>query len=537
MSVEKNRVYYYFSSFLKEAGGEAGVTAQFNAASRRVIDMVTISTEISDTKTLKKIENQLNTFFNARKTVGAEKVDNTEIPDNIKNAMEKAIADYISVGLDRINWDTLAVKEANPAFLSQLSQEAQQALDVIQTANRNRSDWGRGETVDKALLEKRISALLTIRDSINPDSKPDLIDKLNQLENIYSQIQNVNYKNISKTTLNQIYSSTTGNKNADFVNVIKDILYEFWTTNSSNIAGQVGEAATALAMIPAKVLENKTQDELIKFFLEYLEQNVVGDQTGRSYIPGDKLINLDSITVQSKGQTTDLDKYTSKISANLNGGLVTINATQNKVDVNISFEEMKIPASVKNYNLQNTSFKGGQMTLLKASSPIEYVQEEWDTAVTYFLNVNVTHPKGENSSESLINQGINTLKAIILSKALRGGTYRIFKDGTIGQDEIAELLIVNDSSVGRYRVFSTQTLYRSLAKTLSDIKNKDVTMTGIDNMKRFTMQWETNPDSPPRPELESLRSSKVFNQFNAIQFEVKVSIARLLSEYQNIYGA
>lgn len=535
MSIIKNQVYYYYSTFLKEAGGESAVAAQFETASRRVKDMIAISTEISDTETLKKIENQLNTFFNARKTTGAEKTGDTGIPNDIKEAMEQAIAKYISVGLDRINWDTLAVKEVNPAFLSQLSSQAQQALEVIQTANRRRSDWGQGEAVDKQLLEQRITALLTIRDSIKVGSKPNLVNKLNQLESMYAQIQSINSKNISKATLNQMYTRATGKKNIDFVATIKDILYEFWTRNASNIAGKVGEAATALAMIPAETLTGKTQDELIEFFLKFLEQNVVGDQTSRIYIPGDKLIHLDAVTVQSKGQTTDIGKYVSKVSANLNGGLVTINATQNKVDVNIVFEGMKIPASVKNYNLQNVSFKGGQMTLLDASSPLAYVQDEWDAA-THFLNVNVEHPKGQESTDALIKQGLDSLKAIILAKALRGGTLRMSDEGDVEQETIAELLIVNDSSVGQYRVFSTQTLYRKLAETLSNIENKDITMTNIDNMKRFTMQWETNSDSPPSPELGQLRSSKVEAQFNAIQFEVKVSIARLLSEYSSIYG-
>ena len=138
-------------------------------------------------------------------------------------------------------------------------------------------------------------------------------------------------------------------------------------------------------------------------------------------------------------------------------GLWTVNATYNKVDFTLDLDGMKVPISLKNYNLQDTT----NIHLLSGKSWIRIVQE-YETFVNHYLNI-VPMRKGQKTHKTQapsadVQPMLKAMKLTIFVKAIIG------RDVTNqGLTDAAELLVVNDTTpgkTGQLKVYHIFDLYK-----------------------------------------------------------------------------
>lgn len=524
----KNYVYYLYEDFLASRN-QLDISKSFDDLISRYRNLAQKNTgKVASASTIQQIEDNLNRFFNPNKT-GTQGVNN-EITQQAIDKIETAIAQWVGTSIDNINWDTGGINtiHGTPNFLN-MSTLDKSALATVQSAHK--TEWGQGQYFDKKLLENRVSALLKLRDSIKPGANTDLVTKLDQLANLWDNLSVTILRGIkSRGSVSDLLASTQGSSfvdsNKDFISALNELIEEFWINNSSFYAGRVAEAQVALAGYTLEELAQLEADEIVKI----IYQNTEGTSSSYNAIKLDNFTGLNMNMVFSANWKMR-DNYIKPMSftEEIDSGIMAaIHRTQDKVDSVVTINGLKIPASVKNYNFAAQGYKTGTVTLLKGASPLFYVQDEWDF-VENFLNVYSEHG---NKNNAILNQcntarkvGIDALRAIILAKALRGGVLTLNSNGELGRSKTAELFIINDSSVGKYRVYDTNDMLNSLIWKLKDTTtlNKTVLMPGIDDITEFNSDWIGEAGVPNEANAMT-RANAVFSAFNAIKFQVEVSL-------------
>ena len=176
-----------------------------------------------------------------------------------------------------------------------------------------------------------------------------------------------------------------------------------------------------------------------------------------------------ALVLNSNLIATDLTKM-SNYSATLgNAGAMQARATQDKVDVILTFNgdnETKLYTSVKNYNLAKSS----SISLLSGVSLLKYLQM-YGTFLNHYLNVTVEHPdsKDKHPNGTILLYYHNTMLYSLALKALAGGVLKRTSNGT-GLSQMSEYLIINDNSSGKIKVYSTKEIMNKLYY-ISDIQN------------------------------------------------------------------
>ena len=167
-----------------------------------------------------------------------------------------------------------------------------------------------------------------------------------------------------------------------------------------------------------------------------------------------------------------------------------------------------MPASVKNYNMANTS---NGVHVLSGRSVLQLIQE-YENFTNYYMNVMVNHPDG-SAPGALQQSAKEALKLTILLKAIAGGT--ITANGRKNSE--ADIFIINDNSKGGFKIYTISDILERVNQNLDLLQVGDIdTLSELDNNYIGT---ENNSNEA------LVRISGILAQLHQMQLNVSISKA------------
>lgn len=444
----------------------------------------------------KQLENQLNSFFSAKKGNISEETENKLTAEQVKE-IEEAVTTYLGDKIQGANiTNTLGAvsfgKELQDKVLKEQNKSEQEFLNILQ---RGKVGGSSKQAVLKSTINDRINALLGLRDQIGQMAKGEISNKLIQ------DINNLNreWEEILKITEGKLIYKNQNN-NADFIKNLNSLIRRV-ISGSPTTHGLYAEAI--IALIPYVLNENiKIESKnLVEILKEKTPSSLLqGQNVSRNKLLSSKfssIVNLDDV-VANKNQKKIYTKDSE-------GNYISANVTQDKIDINIAWEGLRIPASVKNYNLGNSKYT--DVHLLNGRSLLVLLQDQ-EEFLNHYMNVAGQPHLGERepSKDNLIAAN-RALTASVFIKAIQGG---IATDK--GYSGEAELFIINDNSIGQFKVYTINDL---LALAMPDA-NKDSEYIKIEKDFGDTLQNDTSAATA------SQRISKLLNQLHSSKIKVSI---------------
>lgn len=441
----------------------------------------------------KEIEKQLNYFFDAQKKIGPPNLG--EINQEDLELMLKAVEEHLQEKLKNVDIDpsTLSIIDITSENMEKVisamgKKTGQEIIDTLKKFSKSKIGAGNKESVYKDTIENRLEVLGQIRQSITGTSgAEELVKKLESLESKWSEIRG---KDTNNPKINK-------NIEQSFINDLNATISSFLSGNPT-VHGIYAEAIVILTnyILNAKAL-GKT-NFLTTDFLKALETNNKGTKTSAK---GLKASNFSKDFV-------DLGQITKKI-ADVNGNYFSAHETQDKVDVEIEVKDLKVPASIKNYNLQNT-YMSKDIHLLSGRSILTLVQD-YDVFLNHYLNVVSNHPDKE-PGEIDLTQAHEAMKLTILLKALEGGVF-----SNKGYADKAELFIINDNSQGKFKVYYISDILDKVSKKLEYLKTGD-----YDEVKKLDNEWVGAKKDLDMSNAK-IRISNLLSQLHGMALDVSIS--------------
>ena len=401
---------------------------------------------------IKAIEEQLNFFYGPN-----QEGLRGDITDEDIEKMHSAIQQYMGDKLSGVNIDyntlSSAVQEGNMALVEQKMKDKTntELLKKIQNLG-SRSAIGQGSYTTKKAIGERISALVQLRASFGATPPTGLKRLANQIDKLQKDFDAI----CAMAPNEQIVKLGRGYRNnRSFVNQLNELMSSF-TTGSSTLHGEYAEAVIVLTNYMVNTGAAKETANLLRVLQEGTStQRVAGQDRSRNALLtshfNTDFVDMNLVTQNSVYQLKQRDGA---------GNMFMGRATQDKVDVWIDVEGISVPASVKNYNMGNLSM---DVHLLSGSSVLQLIQE-FEDFTNYYLNVMASHPDS-SPNKSLVNQANFAIKMTVLLKALEGGI--ITADGRSDQ---ADIFIINDNSVGRFRVYLLSDILDKVEHNLNLLK-------------------------------------------------------------------
>ena len=447
----------------------------------------------------KEIEKQLNYFFDAQKRVGPPNLG--EISQKDLELMFRAIDKYLQKELKKVSIDPSTLSSVNiineniEKVISAMGQEAgRELINILKNFSKSEIGARSKESVYKGTIEDRLKILSQIRQSITGiEGAKELVNKLESLERQW-------YGTQEQAGIKDMYAGGSKiNKNIEqtFINDLNATISSF-LGGSSTVHGAYAEAIVNLTnyILNAKAL-GKT-NFIMTDFLKALETNSKGTKTSAK---GLKASNFSKNFV-------DLGQITGKI-ADANGNYFSVHETQDKVDVEIEVKGLKVPASIKNYNLQNT-YINKDIHLLSGRSVLALVQD-YEIFLNHYLNVVSKHPDKEPNTIDL-TQAHEAMKLTILLKALEGGVF-----SNKGYSDKAELFIVNDNSQGKFKVYYISDILNEVFKKLEYLKTGE-----YDKVNKLDNDWIGIKKEPNMSDAK-VRISNLLKQLHEMKLDVSIS--------------
>lgn len=454
-----------------------------------------------------EIEDQLNYYYDATKMGKDEKLNN-EITKEDLNKMRKSIEEFLGEKLNNVTIDenTLSSQIVKGNFKASILQ-AKEGYTKDLLKELSKINVNEESSINRATVQNRINTLIEIRerlirhDAINSEN---LINTINSLVKEWEMLKiELIGTNIRRLQINQ------NDKQKKFIKDLNDLISEF-LTGSSTVHGEYAEAVIVGINYLANACAQGETHNLIKGLSDALQTNVKGQERSRK---GLQALRFDSDFVDLD-QVIDGTIYDSKYSAtDALGNKFSSNITQDKVDVEIDIGDLKIPASVKNINLKN---KISNIHLLEGRSVLALVQD-YSTFVNHYLNVMAEHSNGEPSND-LIDKATETMKLTILLKALEGGVFSQSTDGQIGRSQKADLFIINDNSIGRFKVYYIDDILDRIENHLNLIKTGD-----LDKVKRLDNDYVGSKLDGPDMGNARIRISNLLAQLHRMELNVSIS--------------
>ncbi len=391
----------------------------------------------------KDLEMQLNFFFNPKaysKSINANFTDKEikDMQDAIKQIFAETVA-HLNPNIDlneyHLNYKTLS------AYVKDTS-----SMKVQASGARGVGQGKTGNTWNVTILD-RIKKLLAHRELIAEDMDKDAVKFKKELEKFEKEYEGLLAKFSEQGEKKQIkYGS-----NQNFIDDLNELIEMTKIQTASQIQGLMGEYIPAITQY---VLENKIQ--------------VTTEDLLKSFLVADKLIGSNGSI-----QRLDTTAFIGGLKAQRNNEVFSFgndgevkartHATQDKVDVILDVPGNpgeKISASIKNYNLNKTN----SITLQKGSRPLTYFIQDYPLFANHYLNITAAHEEGEQPAGNEVTRAHNLMKLTIATHALAGAMRT-----TTGRQATAELLIINDNSKGRYKVYYIDDLVRKLSNYISHI--------------------------------------------------------------------
>lgn len=186
----------------------------------------------------------------------------------------------------------------------------------------------------------------------------------------------------------------------------------------------------------------------------------------------------------SKGRKNNQFNYTQ----DYNGNLVSVQATQDKVDVEINYDDLEYNISMKNY--QTNLHKKVQ---LHSGNLLRLIQTESEF-INHYLNiaserVGGKHKLAKQAPSSIQTQAVRIMNELVLSKSLIGGV-----ESLSGTTKMNDYFVMNDSSNGRFYVIPMSAIINQ-GKSAEGNQYIKITYNGIPNKLLIKNKWQTNSKS------------------------------------------
>lgn len=327
----------------------------------------------------------------------------------------------------------------------------------------NERDW-----VYKSSMTRLIKELLGLREKIvsnQINNAEGLLEKLNKLNEEWTKIKTEN-----KGKWIQVKNSEN---NKTFFDELNNLLGELSLANVTQAGGMIGELGVVGITALANIQTGKEVNNIVQYLEEEMSKRIKGQDRSK------KGLKLENFDIEHYVNLDQVVSGTSYIKDGKTGNYFTTKFTQDKVDIEVEFGGEKILGSVKNYNLANTKFE--DIHLLSGRSVLALVQEYGDF-VNHFLNIAAEHEDNENTEHGeFLNDAIVIMKLTILLKALQGAVFAKDRNGQIGNTATVDVFIINDTSIGRYKVYSINEILNAIEDNIDLLKTGD-----FDKMSRLS---------------------------------------------------
>lgn len=446
------------------------------------------------------IEDQLNFYF--------YNINNTHLENNMTDEqfqqVHNAIMAKINAGLVKIDPFTLS-SAVNKGGIDEkaLQQQIQLRDKKIKTIEQwassvleyDRKAQKQHKEIKKSTIENRI---LFIEKAILLTDSTNLIEQLNVLKTSWGELQNAapgakQFSRADKDTANILI-------------LINELIKNF-KMGSSTLHGLYAEYIVEFTNMLAQNKATKTFTEIVNDFsasLNEMGKKTKGQSTSRKALLAS---NFSHDFVDLNIVVDNNPKW--RVQDEANGNYIYAAGTQDKVDVDIAFQDFIIPASVKNYNFNNPI---SDMHFLEGRSILTLLQDN-STLLNHYLNIAAPHGDS-NFDNKLIAKSNEVMKLSILLKALEGGVYALSGKG-VKQTEKAEIIVINDNTQGKFRVFS-------LSWILDKVENKvnELVKTGEFDTLRLYNNWAGGK----KHEYKSakVRISKMLAQLHGLKVSVSI---------------
>lgn len=509
-----NYIHYEFDNYLKYGISEDDpsramsieqVNAVFEQQTRSIKRKLKRQYETKQYD-LEKIENVLNFYFSLQNG-DKDSLLQRNLSEEHLQALHESIIQHIGKKAQGADINRRLIQSSmdkgglsNEVLDSILAEQTRTTREVI-----NRfldSNFAKGKTATTTSIETRINFLLKLRDSLSSTTNAnEIISKINELESTWTSLKHdMQQNNEKKVVLSE------GSTASFFVNDLNELIASF-KQGSTTVHGDYAEAIVALASYLATVGASTTIADFQNDIADILKKSVVANKKSQSTLLQSnfdtRYVHIETVAPESRWVKKDEQ-----------GNVFTAHATQDKVDVVLTIDDMNIPVSVKNYNLG--MFSNPDLHFLSGTSVLILTQD-YASLMNHYLNVGSAHPDKEAPNATL-SKAKQAVKLIILLKALEGGVQkRNTETGTISPGDKAELIIINDNSQGRFRVFTLSTILGMIQDRIDDlVKTGD-----FDKVNLLNNDYQGDKGVPNDLHAQ-LRISHMLNQLHTMQLSVSI---------------
>lgn len=441
---------------------------------------------INVVKHRKKIEDQLNFFFNVRRKQGNKQeqlvweaiIDKAiEILNSNKKGAKIVATDMTYNNLkvavnNSAQLQNNEIREKAKDFVVNIYNYQTTIEKIVQAISKNKDDIAKSKYKTEAQIDK----LLKIWE-IEKKRLETLQPKTgNRGARYFAQ----SYKNNATTMLSDGNGGQISYR--DYAEELQNI-YSNCFSSSSYWSGQLAEIVSSIIGYSLQTGVKLTLNNINKVLDKYnVNKGVVGGQSSKKAYDftkfGDNLLGKQDGEFWNRVlKGTDYDISKSK------GVAWSSHASQNKVDITFGIKNSSdiINASVKNYNLSDKSY--GKVGLVSGARTLMLIQDQQDF-LKHYLNITQKHPNPPLKSEeggdhlkefnlnskyyepknNIVQKAHETMKSLLAIKALSGGVLQanLTKKGNLSSgingstsnSSQANLFIVNDNSTGRFRVYT-----------------------------------------------------------------------------------
>ena len=464
---------------------------------------------------VKDIEKQLNFYYTAQRgnNMIGEKIE-TDISSEDLKYMHEEIHQFLGPKMNKVSIDynklssSLIQGDFNAGVLEAKGKYQEDLLSQLKNIG---GELGKSGFANRESVEKRVNLLIKIRERLaqeDPANSKVLRRNLKALETEWNALKKLldGYKKNSHKRLDLSKS-----RYSQFVNNLNEILSSF-LTGSSTLHGEYAEAVVVGMNYLANAKAIQGTGEILSGLPQALRQGVKGQSRSASGLLG---VNFSSDFVDLK-QVVDNSVYDSVKMTDSAGNVFSTKITQDKVDVEILIDGLKVPASVKNYNMANVKT---DIHLLSGRSVLALVQE-YDDFLNHYLNIVAEHSQKEPAAQ-LLDKAAIAMKLTVLLKALSGAVISRSKDGSIGFSPQADLFIVNDNSVGKFRVYLIEEILDAVQKNIEWLKTGD-----LDNVQKLKNDYIGTKGQLNMGDAK-VRISNLLAQLHQMELQVSISKAAL----------
>lgn len=442
------------------------------------------------------LENQLNFFFGAKgsiESLGYDAQEQQQIQQIITTIFQSAMQNLKpGMALQGIDWNTLS---------------AWSGLTPVQPlVSSNAGALGKKDTYTwTTAIESRLHSLANEINRFKNGAKDSTltagdVQKVEQLFKQYSQLKSEIERQASKDSISgRRKFQLSGNQvHQSFIKDLNLMINGIKSARLIELQGYLGEYIPAITQY---VLENYTKMNTAQLLNNFASNiKVIGNQRTTRLLDPSKFVGGSNFT-----NAFDV------------GGInVKAQGKQDKIDLILNIPNgQQINVSAKNVNLKSPF----GINILSGSSLLKMLQD-YPTFANHYANITAKHTASDDSrpTADILSKAHNAMRMTIGAYALAGGMYGADKNNNfIGHSKKAEILLINDNSTGRFKVYFISDI---ISKLINNIELLDIE--GYNNPS-WSNNWVVSDRGGKDVNAGFRRSMKVVAQMHNVKMKVSLS--------------